>query len=161
MGFKVLIFSSKGGVSPRTVFFLARLCKNLCMKSHYIISGFFCFFVLAACGKEGAVFGDCQDQIDNDGDGLVDCDDADCIVRNRCEGQPDTGITVDTDKGEALCEPCLGETTGWAKVEAGNDLTCGLTQFNTIQCWGENGANQLAVPEGILFEGLAVGGYHV
>ena len=59
--------------------------------------------VLAACGGsasvEGEVFGECKDGIDNDSDGLTDCEDADCITRDRCNGEPDTGLKSDTGLG--------------------------------------------------------------
>ena len=110
---------------------------------------------------EGEVFGECKDGIDNDSDGLTDCEDADCITRDRCNGEPDSGMEVDTGPSPDVCEPCVGDRAGWIRVEAGNDLSCGLTQSERIECWGENSSGQRDVPQGIAFSAMAVGGYHV
>ena len=61
-------------------------------------------FILGACGgpaetdlpEEGSEVGDCSDGIDNDEDGVSDCDDFGCAESVDCEG---------TDTGEA--DTCL------------------------------------------------------
>ncbi|TNE90883.1 MAG: hypothetical protein EP330_07135 [Deltaproteobacteria bacterium] len=54
--------------------------------------------ILIACSArtEGEQLGDCVDRIDNDGDGLVDCDDPDCDAACT-EGDTDTDADSDSD----------------------------------------------------------------
>lgn len=49
---------------------------------------------------EGMVSGECTDEADNDGDGLYDCDDADCANSPDCveeEADVDCDVDADTD----------------------------------------------------------------
>ncbi|MCP4873808.1 MAG: hypothetical protein GY898_34400 [Proteobacteria bacterium] len=55
-------------------------------------------------GNEEAQFEDCEDGIDNDGDGLVDCDDPDCLTFPNCsEIEFDCGNGLDDD-GDGLVD---------------------------------------------------------
>lgn len=69
----------------------------------------------AACSKpagddprEGMEPGQCEDGADNDGDGLFDCDDSDCVNAPACGGNGDTGDSdVDNDgDGYTADEDC-------------------------------------------------------
>jgi hypothetical protein len=55
--------------------------------------------LLAACGKppEGLNTGECQDLLDNDVDGLVDCFDPDCVNAGQCGDQVETACDDDLD----------------------------------------------------------------
>lgn len=59
--------------------------------------------LLFACAHEGKNPGDCTDGLDNDNDGLFDCDDDDCIGTWECDnieketGDTDTETDTDTD----------------------------------------------------------------
>ena len=61
---------------------------------------------------EGTKQGDCSDELDNDGDGLVDCQDAGCVDKPVCEGfeDVDTGVDdtdeQDTDEQDTNNEDC-------------------------------------------------------
>ena len=68
----------------------------------------------AACGAskgEGANPGECTDQIDNDSNGLIDCDDAGCAGSPDCaitpvdSGEPDSAPPVDTGDTEDSATP--------------------------------------------------------
>ena len=48
--------------------------------------------------KEGDSSGECNDGIDNDDDGLIDCNDSGCASRPACE-ESDTDTDTDTDSG--------------------------------------------------------------
>jgi hypothetical protein len=68
------------------------------------------------CGApEGKAPGDCADALDNDGDGLYDCDDPDCVEDDECqEGDTDTDVDADTDTDtdtghEESCEVRIDE----------------------------------------------------
>ena len=56
-------------------------------------------FLISACtSPEGVEPGDCADALDNDGDGLYDCDDPDCSGAPDCsEGDADTDADADSD----------------------------------------------------------------
>jgi hypothetical protein len=47
--------------------------------------------------------GDCEDAIDNDGDGLIDCADTDCAGNAACKGQEVCGDCIDND-GDGLTD---------------------------------------------------------
>jgi hypothetical protein len=47
--------------------------------------------------------GDCEDAIDNDGDGLIDCADTDCAGSAACKGQEVCGDCIDND-GDGLVD---------------------------------------------------------
>ena len=73
-----------------------------------IKAGAICLALLVACSSSeegGEDVAECWDEIDNDGDGLIDCDDAGCIVLGICEGKIDTGEDVPDDQPE-FCDPC-------------------------------------------------------
>lgn len=91
-----------------------------------------------ACGAskgEGANPGECTDQIDNDSNGLIDCDDAgctgspDCAVTPGDSGREDSGLPVDTgDTGNSTTpvEPLIGpewvDEQVWIQVREGSFL---------------------------------------
>ena len=53
---------------------------------------FAAFLLLTSCDDsmvEDNRPGDCSDGIDNDDDGLIDCDDSDCLNSVECDGDDD------------------------------------------------------------------------
>ncbi len=57
---------------------------------------------VAACHRSGAIEGEdtltaCSDGVDNDDDGMVDCDDAGCTAFGHCAGDSDTDVDTDSD----------------------------------------------------------------
>ena len=62
---------------------------------------------------EGDGAGECSDGVDNDGDGLTDCED------DTCEGSPDCADP--DDNGDA--EPCDGIATGWNIGDCAENFT--------------------------------------
>ena len=104
--------------------------------------------LFAACSSsyEGdADLAECSDTLDNDGDGLIDCDDPDCITRGACDGDRDTGFN-DPSTGPDFCDPCTGESTAWAQVQAAEELTCALDGAGWGYCFGEEESTQLDIP---------------
>jgi hypothetical protein len=62
----------------------------------------------------GAVVEDCSNGIDDDGDGLVDCDDPDCLVDNDGDGfiAPPCGIDCDDNDSGNFPLPYYGDSDG-------------------------------------------------
>ena len=58
--------------------------------------------------REGDRQGDCQDQIDNDNDGWIDCEDQDCVDKPACEENDTATDTSEPDQTEsspvAICD---------------------------------------------------------
>ncbi len=57
--------------------------------------------------KPPGVEGGCRDRIDNDGDGLLDCDDPDCNGKTTCsgacrDGEIQLGLQGECDDGDIL-----------------------------------------------------------
>ena len=75
------------------------------MKPYSLLSVLIPFYGLSftlclACGpeREGDDPGECEDDADNDADGLFDCEDPDCAGASACEeGDTDTDTDTDTD----------------------------------------------------------------
>ncbi len=57
----------------------------------------FLFLAVACSQPEGSFPGECEDGEDNDRDGKVDCQDADCAGAAACESDTDTDAEGDTD----------------------------------------------------------------
>ena len=56
-------------------------------------------------GPEGTVMAECFDEIDNDNDGFIDCNDQDCLVYNECDANSlDTSTQVDTGESDTTCD---------------------------------------------------------
>ena len=95
--------------------------------------------LLIACGEpEGAYPAECMDNIDNDDDGLVDCEDEDCVGSEECAGDGGGGTgPLPGDSGD----PGNGGNNwaGMDNVEACEawleSLTCGVYDFtDTVDC---------------------------
>ncbi|HCH66577.1 MAG TPA: hypothetical protein DFR83_27475 [Deltaproteobacteria bacterium] len=99
-----------------------------------------------ACGGakgEGSSPGECTDQIDNDSNGLIDCDDAgcagspDCVAEPLDTGREDSAAPADTgdsgDTGETAL-PTIGaewvDAQTWIQVGSGSFLM-GATEYET------------------------------
>ncbi len=67
---------------------------------------------LTACSDpEGSYAGECLDNIDNDKDGLVDCEDDDCSGSSDCQGGGDgTTFPWDTNPGPSDTDPARLDT---------------------------------------------------
>ena len=83
-------------------------------------------------GDADAAFEDCDDGIDNDSDGFIDCDDPDCASDPACEADDeicDDGLDndgdglIDCDDPDCAFDPECGEIVG---CEPGGDVLCGL-----------------------------------
>ena len=84
-----------------------------------------------ATADANANFEDCDDGEDNDGDGLVDCDDPDCADDPNCQGDDEDcndGVDndgdglVDCDDPDCEDDPNCGEIIG---CEPGGEIECG------------------------------------
>ncbi len=85
-----------------------------------------------------ADFEDCDDGVDNDDDGLVDCEDPDCASDPACSGEDeicDDGIdndgdgAIDCEDSDCALDPACGEIVG---CEPGGEVECGdVQQGNT------------------------------
>jgi hypothetical protein len=63
----------------------------------------FVALLMLSCGSalnEGQYAGECNDGIDNDGDGLLDCQDTTCQGSPLCQGDDDDGDDDDTSAGD-------------------------------------------------------------
>ncbi|MBJ93440.1 MAG: hypothetical protein CMP23_03095 [Rickettsiales bacterium] len=88
----------------------------------------------------------CDDGIDDDSDGLVDCDDADCFIDPQCqipstEGDCDNSFdddldgATDCDDSDCLLDPnCLGPTVELDCENNLDDDSDGLTDCNDGDC---------------------------
>ncbi len=71
--------------------------------------------LLAACNGEvdtnieGANAGECSDGVDNDEDGLTDCDDGDCATSSACAGDDDDAVDDDDDTASGDWGLCINE----------------------------------------------------
>ena len=92
---------------------------------------------LTARADADAPFEDCDDGQDNDGDGLVDCDDPDCINDPSCQAEPedcDDGIDndgdglVDCEDPDCALDPSCGEVVGCEPI---GGIDCGGTVSST------------------------------
>ncbi len=78
----------------------------------------------AGCSQpEGAFPGECDDGLDNDGDGISDCDDPDCFGESVCDGESDADADGDTDSdtdadADADADTDIGYE-GWETFEYG------------------------------------------
>ncbi len=98
-----------------------------------IDSGSLTAFSLHLCtcdGTPGCEFGAaCQDEIDNDGDSAIDCDDPDCAgviqctPETPCDDGEDNDLDGQTDCGDADCD-------GVGICEHGTEVTCGDGEDN-------------------------------
>ncbi len=86
---------------------------------------------IVARADANAPFEDCDDGVDNDGDGFIDCDDPDCFGDPACEGDDeicDDGIDndgdgrIDCDDLDCALAPNCVEIVG---CEPGGDIGCG------------------------------------
>ncbi len=84
-----------------------------------------------------APFEDCDDGIDNDADGLIDCDDPDCFADPDCQGETEDctdGIDndgdglIDCDDPDCALDPSCGVIVG---CEPSGGIDCGGTVTST------------------------------
>jgi|GEM_PF-1972505 len=99
---------------------------------------------IVARADSDADFEDCDDGEDNDGDGLIDCDDPDCFGDPACENDPedcDDGIDndgdglIDCDDPDCALDPNCGEIVG---CEPGGDIECGDVSQGSTQDGNDN-----------------------
>ncbi len=83
--------------------------------------------LLVACGDpEGSLSGECMDNIDNDDDGAVDCEDEDCSGSSDCSEQGTDPWDPGLPSGNSNVQAC----EEW--VEA---VSCGEYDFSTsVDC---------------------------
>ena len=80
------------------------------------------FLALLACNRGSESI--CDDGLDNDADGFVDCDDPDCSDQSECvEGDTDTDTDsdTDTDADTDTAVPVDEDGDGFFSVESGGD----------------------------------------
>ena len=95
--------------------------------------------LLGGCGSkatEGVEPGDCSDQVDNDGNGLLDCNDPGCAGSPDCAAAEETGtppddtgeLPVDTGEPAGTVDPDWAQAVTWITVPAG-DFVMGATEL--------------------------------
>jgi hypothetical protein len=99
---------------------------------------------------EGGIAGGCGNDADDDGDGLVDCDDPDC------EGAPDCEEPPPADTGVEQWDPL---ELDYKFVSAGFGHVCGMDKLSHVHCWGDNAHGQTQEVPGE-YAGMSTGGYH-
>ena len=87
--------------------------------------------LLTACSEpEGAYPDECMDKIDNDGDGLVDCQDEDCVGSSDCAGNGGSswGSGGDTSwddmDNEEACEVFLELINSCGEMDFSEGIVC-------------------------------------
>jgi len=108
----------------------------------------------------------CDDSIDNDCDGWIDCADADCLVLPTCDAGDDDDTVGDDDDDSAGDDDdsvgddddsaggvgCDGANPGLAgsicQVVAGGEYSCVLDVAGSIDCWGRGDTVANSPPSG-------------
>jgi len=70
--------------------------------------------LLAGCRAEGSFSGECLDGLDNDQDGLVDCEDEDCEGSSECEGDAQSAAEEERTVLTIDMLSCSYTSTEWA-----------------------------------------------
>jgi hypothetical protein len=97
---------------------------------------------------------DCGDGIDNDGDGLLDCEEAVCAVDSDCGG---TGGVCFSPAYE--CGQSMVSSDSFSQVTTGLSHTCAIDLNGSVQCWGRDNAGQ-GTPPSESFSQVVAGNYH-
>ena len=96
---------------------------------------------LAACAEpEGSYSGECMDNIDNDEDGLVDCEDEDCSGSSECGGDGGTtNIPWDTGGSTGPSGDCDWRAGEMAIDELSYSYTSTVWDYYVLLCgWGSD-----------------------
>ncbi len=86
------------------------------------------FALACSSGQEGLTEESCEDGIDNDGNGLADCDDAGCLSYDICEEEETTDSTGSGTSGGAGTSGG-GTGTGTTSSGGGADPTVVINEF--------------------------------
>lgn len=82
---------------------------------------------------------DCADGLDNDTDGDIDCNDADCDRDPLCAGPEPCfdGVLNGTETATDCGGDCAG-CVEWSSIAVGTNDHCGTRSDGRVQCWGND-----------------------